>query len=197
MSYSKDDLRMLRDKTGAGIMDCKNALDESAGDIEKAVEILRKKGIKVAQKKSGRIAKEGIIEGYIHTGSKLGVLVELNCETDFVARNQEFKELAHNLALQIAAKSPAYISRDNVPEDVLAKEKEILKEQFKGKPEHILDKIVNGKMEDFYKENCLLDQAFVKDEDKKIKDLISDKIAKFGENIVVKRFVRFSLGEQS
>ena len=195
MGYSKEDLVILRDKTGAGIMDCKNALTETNNDVEKAVEILRKKGIKVAEKKSSRTAKDGVIESYIHTGSKLGVLIDLNCETDFVAKNEEFKRLAHDLAMQIAAKQPKYINRDDVPADIIEKEKEIFKEQFKGKPEKVLDKIVTGKIEDFYKENCLMEQAFVKDESKIIKGLITDKIAKFGENILVKRFIRFGLGE--
>ena len=195
MGYSKEDLVILRDKTGAGIMDCKNALTETNNDVEKAVEILRKKGIKIAEKKSSRTAKDGVIDSYIHTGSKLGVLIELNCETDFVAKNEEFKRLAHDLAMQIAAKQPKYINRDDVPADIIEKEKEIFKEQFKGKPEKVLDKIVTGKIEDFYKENCLMEQAFVKDESKIIKGLITDKIAKFGENILVKRFIRFGLGE--
>jgi len=195
MEYSKEDLMILRDKTGAGMMDCKNALTEAGNDVEKAVEILRKKGIKVAEKKSSRTAKDGVIDAYIHTGSKLGVLIELNCETDFVAKNEEFKGLAHDLAMQVAAKQPKYISRDDVPADIIEKEKEIFKEQFKGKPEKVLDKIVTGKIEDFYKENCLMDQSFVKDDSKVIKDLITDKIAKFGENIVIKRFVRFGVGE--
>ena len=195
MGYSKEDLVILRDKTGAGIMDCKNALTETNNDVEKAVEILRKKGIKIAEKKSSRTAKDGVIDAYIHTGSKLGVLIELNCETDFVAKNEEFKRLAHDLAMQIAAKQPKYINRDDVPADIIEKEKEIFKEQFKGKPEKVLDKIVTGKIEDFYKENCLMEQAFVKDESKIIKGLITDKIAKFGENILVKRFIRFGLGE--
>ncbi len=195
MGYSKEDLVILRDKTGAGIMDCKNALTETNNDVEKAVEILRKKGIKIAEKKSSRTAKDGVIDAYIHTGSKLGVLIELNCETDFVAKNEEFKRLAHDLAMQIAAKQPKYINRDDVPADIIEKEKEIFKEQFKGKPEKVLDKIVTGKIEDFYKENCLMEQAFVKDDSKIIKGLITDKIAKFGENILVKRFIRFGLGE--
>ncbi|MDP8233767.1 MAG: translation elongation factor Ts [Candidatus Saelkia tenebricola] len=195
MGYSKEGLMILRDKTGAGMMDCKNALAESSNDVEKAVDILRKKGIKVAGKKSSRAVKDGIIDAYIHTGGKLGVLVELNCETDFVAKNEEFKELAHDLALQIAAKQPKYISRDDVSVDIIEKEKEILATQFKNKPANVLDKIVTGKLEDFYKENCLIDQVFVKDDNKIIKDLIIDKIAKFGENIIVKRFIRFGLGE--
>ncbi len=197
MGCSMEDIRVLRDKTGAGVMDCKNALNESKGDIDKAVEALRKKGIKVAEKKSSRDVKDGIVEAYLHAGSKLGVMVELNCETDFVAKNEEFKALAHDIAMQIAAKSPVYISREEVSQDAIDKEKEILKAQFKDKPDNVIEKILNGKIEDFYKEKCLLDQSYVKDEGAFIKDLITEKIAKFGENIVVKRFVRFGVGEQA
>ncbi|MDP8216862.1 MAG: translation elongation factor Ts [Candidatus Kaelpia imicola] len=195
MSFSIDDLRVLRDKTGAGVMDCKNALNESKGDIDKSVEILRKKGIKVAEKKSSRNVKDGIVEVYIHAGSKLGVMVELSCETDFVAKNEEFKILAHDIAMQIAAKSPTYISREEVSRDVIDKEKEILKAQFKDKPDNVIEKISKGKIEDFYKERCLLDQSYVKDESVIIKNLIADKIAKFKENIIIRKFVRFSVGE--
>ncbi|MDP8253706.1 MAG: translation elongation factor Ts [Candidatus Kaelpia aquatica] len=195
MSLSLEDIRVLRDKTGAGVMDCKNALNESKCDIDKAVEILRKRGIKVAEKKSSRDVKDGIVEVYIHAGSKLGVMVELSCETDFVAKNEEFKALAHDLAMQIAAKSPSHISREEISQNVIDKEKEILKAQFKDKPDNVVEKILNGKIEDFYKEKCLLDQTYVKEEGVIIKDLITDKIAKFGENIVVRRFVRFSVGE--
>jgi len=197
MGYSIEDLKLLREKTGAGIVDCKNALKEAGGDIEKAVEILRRKGIKVAEKKAGRQTKEGIIESYIHTGAKIGVLIEVNCETDFVAKNEEFKEFAHDLAMQVAARAPSYISREEVPQEILEKEKEIIKEQFKDKPEHILEKIVNNKLNEFYKEKCLLEQPFIKDENKTIKDLLTEKIAKFGENIVIKRFVRYELGEEA
>jgi elongation factor Ts len=195
MSFSMGDIRVLRDKTGAGVMDCKNALKESKGDIDKAVEFLRKRGIKVAEKKSSRDVKDGIVESYIHTGSKLGVMVELSCETDFVAKNEEFKELAHDIAMHIAAKSPEYINREEVSSEVLEKEKEIFKAQFKGKPDNVVEKILIGKIEDFYKERCLLDQGYVKDESLAIKDLITDKIAKFGENIVIRRFVRFGVAE--
>ena len=195
MSYSVDDLKLLREKTGAGMMDCKNALKEANGDIDKAVEILRKKGIKVAEKKAGREVKDGVIDAYIHMGSKLGVLIEVACETDFVAKNEEFKEFVHNLAMQVAAARPKYVKREDVPEDVLEKEKEIIREQFKDKPEHIQEKIVNNKIEEYYKENCLLEQIFIKDDSKKIKDLVTEMVAKFGENIVIRRFVRFELGE--
>ncbi len=195
MSYSIDDLKLLREKTGAGIMDCKNALKEANGDIDKAVEILRKKGIKVAEKKAGREVKDGLIDAYIHMGGKLGVLIEVACETDFVAKNEEFKEFVHNLAMQVAAARPKYVKREDVPEDILEKEKEIVREQFKDKPEHIQEKIVNNKIEEYYKENCLLEQVFIKDDSKRIKDLVTEMVAKFGENIVVRRFVRFELGE--
>jgi elongation factor Ts len=195
MSYNVDDLKLLREKTGAGIMDCKNALKEANGDIEKAVEILRKKGIKVAEKKAGREVKDGLIDAYIHMGGKLGVLIEVACETDFVAKNEEFKEFVHNLAMQVAAARPKYVNREDVPQEILEKEKEIIREQFKDKPEHIQEKIVNNKIEEYYKENCLLEQAFIKDDSRKIKDLVTEMVAKFGENIVVRRFVRFELGE--
>ena len=193
MVYSKDDLKLLREKTAVPMLDCKNALNEANGDIEKAVEILRKKGIKVAKKKASRSVKDGVVDAYIHLGSKLGVLIEVNCETDFVARNEEFKELTHDLAMHVAAKAPRYITREEVSQDVLDKEREILKAQFKGKPENVLNKIIDGKLNDFYKENCLLEQVFVKDDKKIVKDLITEKIAKFGENVVVKRFVRFGI----
>ncbi len=195
MSFSMEDIRVLRDKTGAGVMDCKNALNESKGDIDKAVETLRKRGIKVAEKKSSRDVKDGIVEAYIHTGSKLGVMVELSCETDFVAKNEEFKSLAHDIAMHIAAKNPTYISREEVSQDVLDKEKDILKVQFKDKPDNVVEKILSGKIEDFYKEKCLLDQGYVKDESVAIKDLVTNTIAKFGENIVIRRFVRFGVAE--
>ncbi|MCD6080381.1 MAG: translation elongation factor Ts [Candidatus Omnitrophica bacterium] len=195
MSYSVDDLKLLREKTGAGIMDCKNALKEANGNIDEAVEILRKKGIKVAEKKAGREVKDGVIDAYIHMGSKLGVLIEVACETDFVAKNEEFKEFVHNLAMQVAAARPKYVKREDVPQEIVEKEKEIIREQFKDKPEHIQEKIVNNKIEEYYKENCLLEQIFIKDDSKKIKDLVTEMVAKFGENIVIRRFVRFELGE--
>ena len=195
MSFSMEDIRVLRDKTGAGVMDCKNALNESKGDIDKAVDALRKRGIKVAEKKSSRDVKDGIVESYIHAGAKLGVMVEISCETDFVAKNEEFKALAHDIAMHIAAKSPVYIRREEVSQEILDKEKEILKAQFKNKPDNVIEKILSGKVEDFYKDKCLLDQGYVKDEGIAIKDLITDKIAKFGENIVVRRFVRFGVAE--
>ncbi|MEN3045001.1 MAG: translation elongation factor Ts [Candidatus Hydrothermales bacterium] len=191
-------IKELRERTGAGIMDCKKALIESDGDIEKAIEILRKIGIAKAEKKLDREAKEGIIEAYIHPGSKLGVLVELNCETDFVAKNEEFIRLAREIAMQIAAMSPIAVKRENIPQDIIERERKIYYEQAKesGKPENIIQKIVDGKMENFYKEKCLLEQSYIRDPSITVGDLIKQYITKFGENIVVKRFARFRIGEQ-
>jgi elongation factor Ts len=193
-----DLIKELREKTGAGVMDCKKALLESGGDIEKATEILRKAGIATAEKKGARVAKDGRIESYIHPGNRLGVLLELNCETDFVARTDEFKTLAKEIAMHIAASNPRYVSTADVPGDVLEKEKEIYATQAKneGKPPQVIDRIVQGKIEKFYQEVCLLEQAWVRDPEKKIKDLINETIAKLGENIVVRRFVRFELGKE-
>jgi elongation factor Ts len=178
-------------------MDCKKALISANGDIEKAVEILRKEGIAVAEKKGARVAKEGRIESYIHPGNKIGVLVEVNCETDFVARTDEFKTLTKEIAMHIAASSPRYISVNDVPQDVLEKEKEIYATQARneGKPEHVIDRIVQGKIEKFYQEVCLLEQPWVRDPEKRIKDIINEAIARLGENIIVRRFVRFELGK--
>jgi len=192
-----DLIKELREKTGAGVMDCKKALISANGDIEKAVEILRKEGIAVAEKKGARVAKEGRIESYIHPGNKIGVLVEVNCETDFVARTDEFKTLAKEIAMHIAASSPRYISVNDVPQDVLEKEKEIYATQARneGKPEHVIDRIVQGRIEKFYQEVCLLEQPWIRDPEKKIKDIINEAIARLGENIIVRRFVRFELGK--
>jgi elongation factor Ts len=192
-----DLIKDLREKTGAGVMDCKKALISANGDIEKAVEILRKEGIAVAEKKGARVAKEGRIESYIHPGNKIGVLVEVNCETDFVARTDEFKTLTKEIAMHIAASSPRYISVNDVPQDVLEKEKEIYATQARneGKPEHVIDRIVQGKIEKFYQEVCLLEQPWVRDPEKRIKDIINEAIARLGENIIVRRFVRFELGK--
>jgi elongation factor Ts len=189
-----DAIKALREKTSAGVMDCKKALKESKGDVEKAVEILRKKGIKLASEKSSRAAKEGKIEAYIHMNGKIGVLVEVNSETDFVARNEDFKRFVKDLSLHIAASSPAYVKREDIPKSVIEKEKEILAEPVKGKPKAALEKILAGKIEKFYEETCLLDQPFVRDQKKKIKDLLHELIAKIGENIVIRRFVRYQLG---
>ncbi len=193
-------VKKLREETGAGMMDCKKALVEADGDIEKAKEILRKKGIDAASKKAGRATGNGRIESYIHMEGKIGVLIEVGCETDFVARTDDFKQLARNLAMQIAAMKPIYISRESVPEEVIEKEKEIYKAQIPpGKPEHVIENILKGKLEKFFEENCLLEQVYIKDEEgkAKVKDYIAETIAKLGENIVVKRFTRYELGEES
>lgn len=190
-------VRELRERTGCGMMDCKKALTESNGDVDKAIEYLREKGLAAAAKKSGRIAAEGIVEAYIHGNGRIGVLVEVNSETDFVAKNAEFKEFVKDVAMQIAAANPQYVKREEVPSEVVDKEKEILRAQAlnEGKPEKIVDKMVEGRVEKFYKEICLLEQAFIKDPDKSIKDLLNEKIATIGENIVIRRFVRFEKGE--
>lgn len=190
-------IKELREKTGAGIVDCKKALQEAGGDIEKAVEILRKKGAAKAAKKAERATAEGAVFSYIHAGGKVGVLVELNCETDFVARNETFKELGHEIAMQIAAMAPEFVSREDVPAELVEKEKEILKQQAlaEGKPEHIVEKIVEGRLNKFYSEKCLLEQPWIKDDSKTIKDLITDYITKLGENIKVRRFARFEVGK--
>lgn len=191
-------VKELRQRTGAGMMDCKEALEETGGDLERAIERLREKGLAKAAKKAGRVTAEGLVESYIHAGGRIGVLIEVNCETDFVARTPEFKELCRDLAMQVAASKPDYVSREDVPEEVLEKERAILRAQAlnEGKPEHIVDKIVNGRLEKFYEEHCLLEQPFIKDLDRSVKDLLAEKIATIGENIVVRRFVRFELGEQ-
>ncbi len=190
-------VRELRARTGAGIVDCKNALTETKDDIEKAVDLLRKKGLALAAKKVGRVAKEGIIDAYIHPGDRLGVLVEVNCETDFVARTQEFKRFVRDIALQIAASEPIAVSREELPSEVIEREKEIYMSMVKDlkKPPEIVEKIVNGKLEKFYADVCLLEQPFVKIPEKTVADYIKEQIAKFGENIVIRRFIRFRLGE--
>jgi len=191
-------VRTLREKTGAGMMDCKKALTESEGDFEKAVSLLRQKGLASAGEKVGRVASEGIIGSYIHMG-KIGVMVEVNCETDFVARTEDFKELVKDLSMHIAAVNPSYLSRDDVPQDVIEREKEIYRVQIKDKPQNVIEKIIEGKLDKFYTETCLLDQIFIKDPEqkKKIKDLIADNISRLGENIVIRRFVRYQLGESA
>lgn len=197
MAITAEMVKELREKTGAGMMECKKALQATNGDMEKAILFLRERGMAAAQKKASRTAKEGLIASYIHAGGKIGVLVEVNCETDFVARNDDFKELVKDIAMQIAAVKPLYVKREDVPEDVLAKEKEIYLSQAKnsGKPEKVWDKIVEGKLESYYQEVCLYEQPFIKDPKIKIKDLIAQAVGKIGENIRVKRFVRFQLGE--
>ena len=197
MEISAQQVKELREKTGAGMMDCKKALTESSGDMEKAIDYLRKKGIATAQKKSGRAAAEGMVGHYIHMGGKTGVLVEVNCETDFAARSADFQTLVKDIAMQIAAMNPRYVRREDVTPEDLNREKEIYKEQAKasGKPEHIVEKIIEGKLKDFYKEACLYDQVFVKDDKLTIEQLINNLIGKVGENIRVRRFVRYVTGE--
>lgn len=191
----RDAIKALRDRTSAGVMDCKKALKESDGNIEKAIEILRKKGIKLASERSSRAAKDGLVASYIHANGKIGVLLEVNCETDFVARNEDFKLFVKDVSMQIAATKPHYVKREDVPEKTLEKEKEILSAGIRNKPKQAVDKMLSGKLEKFYEEACLVDQPFVKDPKIKIKDLLHSLIAKIGENIVIRRFVRYQLGE--
>ena len=190
-------VKELRDKTGAGIMDCKAALTESDGNIEASIDFLRKKGIATAKKRAGRAASEGTIQSYIHMGGKIGVMVEVNCETDFVAKNDDFRDLAKNIAMHIAATNPVGITPEDVPEDIIEKEKDIYRAQAleTGKPENILDKIAEGKLQKFFKENCLLQQPYVRDPDMTIEDLLNETIGKIGENITIRRFCRFQIGE--
>ena len=197
MSFTANDVMTLRQRTGAGMMDCKKALTETNGDMEKAVDYLREKGIAKAAKKAGRIAAEGIVDSYIHMGGKVGVLLEVNCETDFVARGDQFKELVHDIALQIAAANPSYVTVDEVPADVIEKEKEILRAQAieEGKPEKIIEKMVEGRIKTFYDENCLVCQKFVKDPSKTIEQLVVEATATIGEKIAIRRFARFEMGE--
>jgi len=192
-------VKSLRDKTGAGMMDCKKALVETKGNLDKAVDHLRKSGIAKAEKKGERIAKEGLVFSYIHHGGRLGVLVELNCETDFVAKTEGFSDLAHNLAMQVAATNPLSIGREDIDNTILQREKAIYSDQAKesGKPDSIIDKIVDGRIEKFYAESCLLEQQFIKDPDRKIGDLMTEAVATLGENIVINRFIRFAVGESS
>lgn len=197
MKITAQMVKELRQATGAGVLDAKKALEASTGDFDKAVDILREKGAARAAKRSGREASEGVIELYAHPGNRVGVILELNCETDFVARNEAFQKLAHDLALHIAAMNPQYITSEEVPADELNRETEVLRNQAlaEGKPEQIIEKIVAGRMNKFYEEFCLLEQPFVKDDKVKIKELITDTIRKTGENIVVRRFARYALGE--
>ena len=197
MEISAKQVKDLREKTGAGMMDCKNARVEGKGDMEGAIVILRKKGLASAQKKAARIAAEGMIGHYIHAGGKLGVLVEVNCETDFAARSADFQTLVKDIAMHIAAQNPLYVRRDEVPPEELAREKEIYKDQARasGKPEHIIDKIAEGKLESYYQMACLYDQAFVKDPNLTVEQLINNAVGKIGENIRVRRFMRFKTGE--
>ncbi len=196
MAISAGMVKELRERTGAGMLDCKNALEETNGDIDKAIDLLREKGLSKAAKKAGRIASEGIVDSYIH-GGRIGVLIEVNTETDFVAKNEEFRTFVRDMAMQVAAANPKYVSVEEVPQDEIEKEREILKQQAlnEGKPEHIADKMVEGRIEKYYKEVCLLEQPFIKDTDVIIKDLLAEKIAKIGENIKIRRFVRYEVGE--
>lgn len=190
-------IKELREMTGAGVLDCRNALRECEGNVDEAVDFLRKKGLASAAKKSGRAASEGVVTSYIHGNGKIGVLVEVNCETDFVAKNEDFQELAKDIAMQIAAAKPEYVSREDVPTDVVERERNIIREITlnEGKPENIVDKIVDGRMNKFYNEICLLEQPFIKDTDLTIEDLIKQRIAKIGENIQIRRFTRYEMGE--
>jgi len=192
-------VKELREKTGAGMMDCKQALVKSSGDMEKAVDFLRKSGIAKAGKKVSRDAKEGMVYSYIHQGNRLGVLLEIGCETDFVAKTDGFQDLAHNISMQIAATNPIALSREKVPQKVINREKEIYSEQAKssGKPDNIIKKMVEGKLNKFYQENCLLEQNFIKDPDKILQDIITETIATLGENIIVNRYIRFAIGEEA
>ncbi len=196
MKVSREAIMELKERTGAGVMDCKNVLIETKNDIEKAVELLRKKGIAQSEKKMERKTDQGLVEAYIHPGARLGVLVEVSCESDFVARTPEFQRLSRDIAMQIAASNPGWTSRENVPEEVINREKSIYESQAKemGKPEKIIPKIIEGKLENFYKEFCLLEQSFIKNPDVNVEEMIKEHIAKFSENIRVKRFARFKVG---
>ena len=197
MAITSAMVKELRERTGAGMLDCKNALTEKDGDIEKAIEYLREKGLAAAAKKAGRIAAEGLCESYIHGGGRIGVLLEINCETDFVAKTDEYKSLAKDICMQIAASKPEYVRREDVPAEVVEKEKEIFTAQAlnEGKPANVVEKMIAGRIEKYYKEICLLEQPFIKDTDVTVQELLVQKISKIGENINVRRFVRYELGE--
>lgn len=198
MNITSAMVKELRDKTGAGIMDCKDALNTSAGDVEKAIDFLRKKGMSAATKRSSKAAKDGVVAQYIHMGGKIGVLVEVNCETDFVAKTEHFQQMAKDLAMHVAAANPLYVKPDEIPEDVIDREKEIYKSQAlaEKKPEKIWDKIIEGKLKKYYEDVCLLNQKFIKDTDITVETLVNNMIAKTGENIIIRRFARFQLGEE-
>lgn len=197
MDITASMVKELRERTGAGMMDCKKALLATDGDIEKAIDELRTKGLAKAAKKAGRVASEGLVTSYIHAGGRIGVLVEVNCETDFVAKTDQFKQLAHDIAMQIAAANPAYVNRSEVADEVIDHERQILKAQAleEGKPEKVIEKMVEGRIEKYYKENCLMEQAYIKDPDQTIEQIIQEKIAKIGENISIRRFARYEVGE--
>lgn len=198
MAVSVEEIKKLREKTGAGVMDCKQALIDAKGSFEKAVEILRKKGLATARKRMQKQTKEGVIQAYIHPGNRLGVLVEINCETDFVARTEEFREFAKNIAMQIAASNPLVISRDQLPKEDIERELNFYREQSRdeGKPEEVVERIAQGKLGKYLQEVCLLEQSYIKDPTKNVNDLLMETIAKLGENITIRRFVRFQLGEE-
>ena len=196
---SAEMVKELREKTGAGIMDCKQALSNCDGDMDKALDFLRKKGLATAQKRAGRATHEGVVQSYIHMGGKIGVLVEVNCETDFVAKTDSFQEFAKNVAMQIAAANPVGITPEDVPAEIIEKETEIYKAQAleTGKPENVVEKIAEGKLKKFFKENCLLEQQYIKDTSLSVQDVLNDTVAKTGERITIKRFARFQIGEES
>ncbi len=197
MEISAGMVKELRGKTGCGIMDCKAALKECDGDMEKAIDFLRKKGLAAAQKRAGRATAEGLVHAYIHQGGKIGVLVEVNCETDFVAKSDAFKELVNNIAMHIAASAPAGLNQEDIPADLIEREREVYKGQVleSGKPENMIDKIVEGKMNKFFKDNCLMTQPYIRDPKTTIQDLLTDAVAKLGENIQIRQFARFQLGD--
>ncbi len=196
MSVNAEQVKQLREKTGAGFMDCKNALTEAGGDMEKAVDLLRQKGVDVALAREGKRTEEGIIASYVHAGNQIGVLVDLRCETDFVARTDEFRELGRDLAMQVAAMEPRWVAPEDVPEDVLEHEREVLRQQAlaEGKPEHIVEKMVEGRLQKFFEKECLLNQPFIRDDSLTIQDKLNELMAQCGERIVVARFVRFQVG---
>lgn len=197
MAVSASAVKELREKTGAGMLDCKKALDETNGDVSKAIDLLREKGLSAAANKAGRVATEGVVESYIHAGGRIGVLVEINCETDFVGKTDQFRDFARDIAMQIAAANPKFVSREEVSQAELDKEREILTAQAlnEGKPEKIVEKMVEGRLGKYYEEFCLLEQSFIKDPDKTISQLLNEKISTIGENISIRRFVRYELGE--
>ena len=197
MTITLEVVKQLREKTGAGVANCKEALEESGGDLNKAIDVLRKKGIDTARKKIGRVTKEGCIESYIHPGNKIGVMIEINCETDFVARNEDFRKFVKDLLLQITASNPLYISKKDVPEDLINKEKEMLSAQIKDKPANVVEKIVSGRLEKFYQDICLLEQPFVKDPSITVNSYLTSIIARTGENMIIRRFIRYQLGEET
>lgn len=196
-AISATTVKELREKTGAGMMDCKQALTECSGEMDKAIDFLRKKGLATAAKRAGRALSEGVIESYVHLGGKIGVLVEIDCETDFVAKNEEFREFSKNIAMHIAATNPLGVNPEDIPEEIIEREKEVYKGQAMemGKPDKMIDKIVEGKLNKFLKDNCLLNQGYVRDPDVTVGDLLNGLIAKMGENITIHRFVRFQIGE--